>query len=44
MPASKAHPTRDCPIFLESKKKMAPKHNQASSTTIASEVNHTSHW
>jgi hypothetical protein len=35
--------TRDCPIFLESKKKMTQKHNQPSTTPTAKEVNHTSH-
>jgi hypothetical protein len=38
------HRTRDCPIFLESKKKMTQNHNQPSTTTTAKEVNHTSHW
>jgi hypothetical protein len=38
------HRTRDCPIFLESKKKMTQKHNQPSYTTSAKEVNHTSCW
>jgi hypothetical protein len=38
------HQTRDCPIFLESKKKMAQRHSQPSTTTTTKEVNHTSHW
>jgi hypothetical protein len=38
------HRTRDCPIFLESKKKMTQKHSQPSSNTTAKEVDHTSHW
>jgi hypothetical protein len=38
------HWTRDCPIFLESKKKMTQKHNQPSTTAIVKEVSHTSHW
>jgi hypothetical protein len=38
------HRTRDCPIFLESKKKMAQKPNQPSASTAVKEVNHTSHW
>jgi hypothetical protein len=38
------HRTRDCPIFLESKKKMAQKQNQPSASSSAKEVNHTSHW
>jgi hypothetical protein len=38
------HRTRDCPIFLESKKKMNQKHNQPSITITAKKVNHTSHW
>jgi hypothetical protein len=37
------HRTRDCPIFLESKKKMTQKHNQPSTIAIVKEVNHTSH-
>jgi hypothetical protein len=37
------HRTRDCPIFLESKK-MTQKHSQPLTTTTAKEVNHTSHW
>jgi hypothetical protein len=36
------HQTRDCPIFLESKK-MAQKHNQPLNRSTAKEVNHTSH-
>jgi hypothetical protein len=38
------HRTRDCPIFLKSKKKMAQKQNQPSASSSAKEVNHTSHW
>jgi hypothetical protein len=38
------HQTTDCPIFLESKKKMSQKQNQPSKSSIAKEVNHTSHW
>jgi hypothetical protein len=38
------HRTRDCPIFLESKKKMSQKPTQALVQTTAKEVNHTSHW
>jgi hypothetical protein len=38
------HQTRDCPIFLESKKKMTQKHSQPSANTTTKEVNHTSHW
>jgi hypothetical protein len=38
------HWARECPTFLESKKKMTQKHNQPSTTTTAKEVNHTSHW
>jgi hypothetical protein len=34
----------DCPIFLESKKKMTQKQNQQSNPSTAKEVNHTSHW
>jgi hypothetical protein len=37
------HRTRNCPIFLESKKKMTQKYNQPSTNTTAKEVNHTSH-
>jgi hypothetical protein len=37
------HQTRDCPIFLESKK-ISQKQNQPSASSIAKEVNHTSHW
>jgi hypothetical protein len=32
--------TRDCPIFLESKKTMTQKHSQPSANTTAKEVNH----
>jgi hypothetical protein len=35
---------RDCPIFLESKKKMTQKQNQPSASSTVKEVNHTSHW
>jgi hypothetical protein len=35
---------RDCPIFLEAKKKMTQKHSQPSTPRTAKEVNHTSHW
>jgi hypothetical protein len=35
---------RDCPIFLESKKKMTKKQNQHPNPSTAKEVNHTSHW
>jgi hypothetical protein len=38
------HWTRDCPIFLESKKKMTQKNSQPSTPSIAKGVNHTSHW
>jgi hypothetical protein len=38
------HRTRDYPIFLKSKKKMAQKQNQPSASSTAKEVNHTSHW
>jgi hypothetical protein len=38
------HWTRDCPIFLESKKKMNRRHSQPSIASTAKEVNHTSHW
>jgi hypothetical protein len=38
------HRTRDCPIFLESRKKMTQKHNQPPNPSIAKEVNNTSHW
>jgi hypothetical protein len=37
------HRTRDCPIFLESKK-MTQRHSQPSTPSAAKEVNHTSHW
>jgi hypothetical protein len=37
------HRTRDCPIFLESKKKMAQKPTQPSASNTMKEVNHTSH-
>jgi hypothetical protein len=37
------HRTRDCLIFLESKKKMTQKQNQQPNPSIAKEVNHTSH-
>jgi hypothetical protein len=35
---------RDCPIFLESKKKMTQNENQQPNPSTAKEVNHTSHW
>jgi hypothetical protein len=38
------HRTRDCPIFMESKKKMTQKQNQLPNPLLAKEVNHTSHW
>jgi hypothetical protein len=38
------HWTRDCPIFLESKKKMTQKQKQHLNPSTAKEVNHTSHW
>jgi hypothetical protein len=38
------HQTRDCPIFLESKKKMEQKPTQPSASNTMKEVNHTSHW
>jgi hypothetical protein len=38
------HRTRDCPIFLESKKKMTQKKNQHLNPSTAKEINHTSHW
>jgi hypothetical protein len=38
------HRTSDCPIFLESKKKMTQKHNQPLTTATVKEVNYTSHW
>jgi hypothetical protein len=38
------HRTRDCPIFLESKKKMSPKQGPQPNPSIAKDVNHTSHW
>jgi hypothetical protein len=37
------HRTRDCPIFLESKKKMTQNQNQPPNPPPAKEVNHTSH-
>jgi hypothetical protein len=37
------HMTRDCLIFLESKKKMTQKQNQPSNPPPAKEVNHTTH-
>jgi hypothetical protein len=39
----KDHKTKDCPIFLESKKKMAQKWNQPSNPPPTKEVNHTTH-
>jgi hypothetical protein len=38
------HQTRNCPIFLESKKKMTQRYSQPSTIITAKEVNHTSHW
>jgi hypothetical protein len=38
------HRRRDCPVFLESKKKMTQKHNQPLASSTAKEDNHTSHW
>jgi hypothetical protein len=38
------HRMRDCPIFLESKKKMTQKHSQSLTSSTTKEVNHTSHW
>jgi hypothetical protein len=38
------HQMRDCPIFLESKKKMTQKHSQPLTSSTTKEVNHTSHW
>jgi hypothetical protein len=38
------HQTRDCPIFLESKKKMTQRRNQPSTTATVKEVNRTYHW
>jgi hypothetical protein len=38
------HRIRDCPILLESKKKMTQKHSQPLASTTTKEVNHTSHW
>jgi hypothetical protein len=38
------HKTRDCPIFLESKKKMTQKKNQPPNPSTAKEIIHTSHW
>jgi hypothetical protein len=38
------HRTRDCTIFLESKKKMAQKPAQPSASSTGKEVNHTAHW
>jgi hypothetical protein len=37
------HRTRNCPIFLESKKKMTQKQNQPLNPPPAKEVNHTTH-
>jgi hypothetical protein len=38
------HKTRDCPIFLESKRKMTQKQSQMQSQPSVKEVNHTYHW
>jgi hypothetical protein len=38
------HQTRDCPIFLDSKKKMAQKQNQPLASSSTKEAIHTSHW
>jgi hypothetical protein len=38
------HQTMDCPIFLESKKKMTQKQNQQPNPSKIKEINHTSHW
>jgi hypothetical protein len=38
------HRTRDCPIFLESKKKMSQKQNQPPNPPTTKEVNNTTHW
>jgi hypothetical protein len=38
------HRTRDCPIFLQSKKKMTQKHSESLTPSTTKEVNHTSHW
>jgi hypothetical protein len=38
------HRIRDCPIFLESKKKMTQKQNQQPNSSAAKEVKHMSHW
>jgi hypothetical protein len=38
------HRTRDCPIFLESKKKMAQKPTQPLTSSTMKEINHTSHY
>jgi hypothetical protein len=37
------HDTRDCPVFLESMKKMTQKYNQPPNPSTTKEVNHTSH-
>jgi hypothetical protein len=36
--------TSDCPIFLESKKKMSQKQNERPNPSTTKEINHTSHW
>jgi hypothetical protein len=38
------HWTRDCPIFLESMKKMTQKHNEPPNRSTTKEVTHTAHW
>jgi hypothetical protein len=38
------HRTRDCPIFLESMKRMTQKQSQPHNPPSAKGVNHTSHW
>jgi hypothetical protein len=35
--------TRDCPIFLQTKKEMTQKHNQPPNPSTTKEVNHTPH-